>query len=113
MALVFNAIEPVRFGNLEAIPKVGAELRLRIQKIDFGNTDEKISAARDVLSQAFGDKSMEVRKFMSDNDMSAFDLERLAAYLIGGDNLLAQFDEIIKSNGAKLAEKGVEDVKTD
>ena len=106
MALVFNAVEPVRFGNLEAIPKVGAELRLRIQKIDFGNTDEKISAARDTLSQAFGDKSMEVRKFMSDNDMSA-------AYLIGGDNLLAQFDEIIKSNGAKLAEKGVEDVKTD
>lgn len=91
MALQFNTIEPVRFGTIEATPKITTSARMRIQRAKFGGDN---SEAMEVLSECFGTQADEVLDFMKKN-MSTMDLQRLQAYLIGGDTMLETLDRTI------------------
>lgn len=92
MALEFDKISPIRFGDFEATPKLTASLRLRASKIKLGGDNEE---AMETLSQCFGNKSEDVLAFMKEN-MSTLDLQRLQAYIVGGDQMLDNVDEAIK-----------------
>lgn len=102
MALEFNSIQPVRFGEIEATPKITTSTRLRLQKITFGGDN---SGAMETLSECFGAQSDEVLDFMKKN-MSTLQLQRLQAYLLGGDEMLDRLDrtidEAIKESMGKI-----------
>lgn len=108
MPLSFNKIEPVRFGGFEAKPLVTAELKLRLAgiKIDGKSDNEE---ALSVLSRCFPDAQEHVREFMRENMFPA-DLNQLAAYLTGGPQGLARYDQMLEQIEAKQAEKIIEKV---
>lgn len=82
MALSFNGLQPVRFGDRECAPKIDAETQLRLQSINgYGpETDE-------ILASAFPDDAIYVREFMAKN-MTTYEKEELHAYLLGGEAML-------------------------
>lgn len=91
MALQFNTIQPVRFGEIEATPKMTTSSRMRVQRVQFGGDN---SEAMETMAECFGNKSDEVLDFMKKN-MSTLDLQRLQAYLIGGESMLETLDRTI------------------
>lgn len=91
MALQFNTIQPVRFGTLEATPKVTTSARMRVQRVKFGGDNLE---AMETLAECFGTQADEVLDFMKKN-MSTMDLQRLQAYIIGGDAMLETLDRTI------------------
>ncbi len=100
MALEFNKISPIRFGDFEATPKLTASARLRASKIKLGGDNAE---AMETLSQCFGNKSEDVLAFMKEN-MSTLDLQRLQAYIVGGDEMLGNVDEAIRGALKNVAE---------
>lgn len=94
MALEFNKIQPVRFGDFEAVPKVTTSAKMRLREISF-KTQEEISESKSILAGCFGKNEDKVLDFMNEN-MSTFDMQRLQAYLLGGDAMLDTFDKAIQ-----------------
>lgn len=90
MALTYNGIEPVTFGGKECIPKINTETRLRLSQIK--NYDDKTD---DVLAAAFPDDEAYVKSFLTDK-MTVLDKQKLQAYLIGGEEMLAIFQKKIE-----------------
>ena len=102
MALQFNSIQPVRFGEIEATPKMTTSSRMRVQKVKFGGDNIE---AMETLAECFGNNSDGVLDFMKKN-MTTLDLQRLQAYLIGGESMLDTLDhtidEVIKASMKKV-----------
>lgn len=82
MALSFNGLEPVRFGDKDCTPKITTEIKLRLEQIKEYN-----DSADEVLASAFPEDEMYVKDFLR-TKMTAMDKERLHAYLYGGETLL-------------------------
>lgn len=89
MALTFNKLEPVRFGEIVAMPVLSQELKLRVQQLkpEADNMEE----TRNILSECFGEKSMAVKEFMREN-FSNMDYIRLQVYLLNGDKGLEDIE---------------------
>lgn len=100
--LQFDKIGPVRFGDIEAAPRLTQERRLRLSSLTVNPSAREEAAA--VLAECFDDKAEEIKAFMLTN-MSELDLARLQAYLIGGSSNLAQVDEKMD----RLVHKQVDD----
>lgn len=89
MALSFNGLEPITFGNKECVPKVTAEIELKLSQVKKYDqeTDE-------ILASAFPDDESYVKGFL--DNMTMVDKQILHAYLIGGDTLVTTTMEQIK-----------------
>lgn len=92
MPLTFNSIQPVRFGDFTATPKLNQSTRLRIQNLKANTLSDDVI---DQLSAPFGADSERVAEFIK-NNMSMLDVQRLQAYLAGGESMLDSVDEAIK-----------------
>lgn len=84
MALDFNGLQPVGFGGKECKPELNTELKLRLSQIKNYNDE-----ADEVLASAFPKNEAYVKKFLSEN-MTVIEKEMLHAYLLGGDQMVAQ-----------------------
>lgn len=94
MALSFNGLEPVTFGDTECTPKINTELKLRLSQIKEYNTETD-----EILASAFPDDEEYVLEFLREK-MTNFDKQTLHLYLVGGDmmvnRVLAQVDETMR-----------------
>ena len=91
MALTLNGLQPVNFCGKECMPKIDAELRLRLQNIKLYNAE-----ADDILASAFPNDSIYVKEFLTDR-MTVYEKQTLHLYLLGGDQMLDTVREQIKS----------------
>lgn len=89
MAFNFRKFEAVGFGDLQAMPKMDAELNLRVSSLEI--TNDNLDEVRDTLASCFGEKAAEVKAFMKDN-MFLMDFMRLQVYLTQGENGLKDFE---------------------
>lgn len=106
MALAFSKIEALKFGNLEVVPQMGAEQRLRVKTLEM--KEENIEEIREVLSACFGEKAAEVKAFMEAN-LFLFDLMQIQIYLSQGqsglDNLNKRMDKFMDKKIEQLVDK--------
>lgn len=107
MALNFNAIEAIGFGNLKVKPQMTKELELRVKnlKINEANREEAI----EILSSCFGSYATEVKQFMQEN-MHEYDLIELSMYLAHGDRGLENFRSIMQKSMDKQMDQAVDKV---
>lgn len=91
----FSKTEPVMFGDFEAMPKVTAELRLRLSAIKV-QTEQDIEHTISVMSKCFPDDEAKVKEFMTDN-MYPGDFIRLRAFLVDGPQGLERYDKAMDS----------------
>lgn len=89
MALSFNGLEPITFGDKECMPKITAEIELKLSQVKKYDqeTDE-------ILASAFPDDESYVKGFL--DNMTMVDKQILHAYLVGGDTLVTTTMEQIK-----------------
>lgn len=89
MALSFNGLEPITFGDKECMPKITAEIELKLSQVKKYDqeTDE-------ILASAFPDDESYVKGFLG--NMTMMDKQILHAYLVGGDTLVTTTMEQIK-----------------
>lgn len=99
MALSFEKIDAVKFGDTPYLPQMTQELRLRLK--DLKITSANLGEATELLSRCFGDKAAEVKKFM-DTNMFERALAKLQVYLTQGPEAADVFDNSI--NGAITTE---------
>lgn len=90
MALSIDGLEPVSFGGKTCEPKIDAEIKLRLAEIK--NYDE---TSDEVLAMAFPKDEKFVAEFIK-NKMTVLDKQKLHAYLLGGDIMVATLMEKIK-----------------
>ena len=90
MALSIDGLEPVSFGGKACEPKIDAEIKLRLAEIK--NYDE---TSDEVLAMAFPKDEKFVAEFIK-NKMTVLDKQKLHAYLLGGDIMVATLMEKIK-----------------
>lgn len=102
MGLNFKKIEPVQFGDIVATPKVDEETKLRLQKIDL-STVQGWDDGIDLMAGCFAEQKEEIKDFMKTN-MTSLDLNKLQAYLMGGDAMV----ELLEKRMEKFFEKEVE-----
>lgn len=106
MTLEFKETEAVKFGKLVVVPSVDAELKLRISRLKF-NSGDSINEAIQTLSKAFGSDSLEVKEFMEKN-MGANQLQKLQAYLVGGEDGLQMYERQMNRLTDKMMDKALE-----
>lgn len=106
MPLSFKKLKPVDFEDFQATPQVDTELKLRIQNLKF-STEEQLKQAKDLLAKAFPDHETQVRQFMDDNQMGAISLQELQAYILGGEEMLAQYLKQVDKALDKTIEKAL------
>lgn len=94
MALKFEKIEPVEFGDLKVMPKMNAEMKLRVQAIKQIDSD-----ALDLFAECFEGYHAEIREFL--DQLNMIDLYKLQAYLIGGNASVKAFEARLESIMAK------------
>lgn len=109
MALSFEKIEAVRFGDLEAMPRMTQERRMRVGslKLNAGDLDHAYS----VLADCFDEKSEEIKTFMAKN-MPVLELTRLQAYLLGGEAGLRELDRKTELLMDKQVDDAYEKIKS-
>lgn len=100
MALEFNKIEAIKFGDVVVEPKVDVETRLRLQTTKL-STAQDITEAIDVIAGCCGDKAEQVKEFIA-NNLGVMDIMRVQAYLAGGKTLLDAIDKKIAIEGAEV-----------
>lgn len=90
MALEFHGIQPVNFGGKDCTPEINTETKLRLNQIErYDNeTDE-------TLASAFPKDEAYVKKFLH-NQMTAFEKQKLHAYLTGGMDLVDKVEKEIE-----------------
>lgn len=82
MALSFNGLEPVTFGQKDCIPKITTEIKMRLADLkDYNDT------ADEVLASVFPNDEVYVRDFLREK-MTVFDKQTLHAYLLGGESMV-------------------------
>lgn len=84
--LKFDGIQPVTFGGQDCTPKLDAEIRLRLNKLEFG-TEAQTEQADKILSDCFPDDKDYVLDFLK-SQMSPYEKRELQAYLIGGPSMV-------------------------
>lgn len=99
----FEGKKAIEFGKLKAIPKSTAELRLRIRDIDF-TTEERTAEAIEVLASFFPDKKSEVKRFLTE-EMEIFELNKLQAYLVGGEAAVEMIERNLETNLQRAIEQ--------
>lgn len=102
MALHFNAVEAVGFGDLKVKPQMTRELELRVKNLQI--TENNLSEAIDTLSSCFGAQAMEVKQFMQEN-MHEYDLVELSVYLLHGDSGLNNLRNVMQRTMNKHMEE--------
>lgn len=90
MALSIDGLEPVSLGGKPCVPKIDAEMKLRLTQIK--SYDE---AADETLSMAFPNDEKYVLDFIK-SKMTVIDKEILHAYLLGGDSMVTAVMDKIK-----------------
>jgi hypothetical protein len=83
MALSIDGLEPVSLGGKPCVPKIDAEMKLRLTQIK--SYDE---SADETLAMAFPNDEKYVADFIK-NKMTVIDKEILHAYLLGGDTMVS------------------------
>lgn len=91
--LSFDGIQPVRFGGRDCTPSTDAELRLRIQALEF-DTDAEQARANEILAKAFPEDEEYVKEFL-EKQMTTFEKRQLQAYLIAGSGGIRVIDKSI------------------
>lgn len=102
MGLNFNKIEPVQFGDIVAMPKIDEETKLRLQNINL-STVQGWNDGVELMAGCFSEKKDEVKDFMK-NNMNSFDLNKLQAYLMGGDSMV----EMLEKKMERILDKEVQ-----
>lgn len=97
MALEFNQIEAIKFGDIVVRPKVDMETKLRLQSAKLSNATE-MEETIELIANACGDKSKEVKEFIEEN-LGIVDIARIQAYLAGGQTLLDALDKNMSAQG--------------
>lgn len=90
MALSIDGLEPVSLGGKPCVPKIDAEMKLRLTQIK--NYDEE---ADEALAMAFPNDEKYVLGFIK-GKMTVIDKQILHAYLLGGDTMVATIMDKIK-----------------
>jgi len=103
MALSFNGLEAVKFGEIVALPTMTAEARLRIQSGNLKSAEGRGKLIK-AMADCFGDDSAKIADFMT-KSMSDYELSLLRAYLVGGETML----DDVRGTIAKAMENGVKD----
>lgn len=96
--LKFDGMQPVNFGGKDCQPKLDAELRLRLGKLNFENSE-----ADKILAECFPDDEKYVADFLKDK-MTPFEKRELQAYLIGGPSMIRTIRDQI-GNAIKTAQE--------
>lgn len=105
MALSLNSLEPVNFKGRECMPKINAELRLRLTSLkNYNNETDKI------LASAFPDDEGFVLNFLE--NAPVIEKQILHAYLIGGEKAaeatMTSLQKSLENSITDAFQKGVE-----
>lgn len=90
MALTFSGIQPVNFGGKDCRPEINTETKLRLNQIE--RYDDETDEA---LASAFPKDEAYVKKFLAEQ-MTAFEKQKLHAYLTGGMDLVDKVEKEIE-----------------
>lgn len=97
MALKFNKLEPIEFGDKKYQPTVSPETRRRIVlEMAQPSTAENDEVAIDTICHCFGDKSNEVKEFINAN-IGQNGIKTLQLYLTEGDKGLEALNKSIET----------------
>ena len=102
MALEFNQIEAIKFGDIVVQPKVDVEKRLRLQTAKLTNQTE-LNETIDLIAECCGEQGAKVKEFI-ENNLGVLDIARIQAYLAGGQTLLNAIDKNLAENGGVVNE---------
>lgn len=92
MALKFNKLEAVQFGDIVEVPVLDQEKKLRLKTLTRADSDD----AKDKMSACFPQNQASIREFM--NEMSDYDLQRLFTYLVHGESGLELTEKMVSQN---------------
>lgn len=92
--LNFSGLQPVGFGGRECMPKLDAELRLRIQMMKTETEADKERGA-EILAEAFPKDSEYVRKFILEQ-MTSYEMRELQVYLSQGAEAAKNISDAVK-----------------
>lgn len=102
MAFKMSKREPVDFGGEVYMPKIDAELKMRIASLSFKTIDD-LDEAYSVFGEAFPGHEKDVAKFLREN-AGAYGLIELQTYLTQGDEGL----DMLHSRVDKFVDKQVD-----
>jgi len=115
MPLKINGYQPITFtdsdGEFEATPRVGAELRLRLQKANSDTVDNINTLISEIKECFASDENAKRVGAVLDDGLPGMELQKLQSYLFGGDEMVEKLEAAFTSNmeqGLKTAEKGEE-----
>lgn len=91
MAFIIAKLEPVKFGEVEEVPTITPELKMRLDILSL-DSPSAIESAIETLSSAFPKHHKEIQEYLSSEQVPLFELSRLRAYLIGGEAAVASVD---------------------
>lgn len=104
MALTFNNLEAVQFGDKVCQPKVNGELRRKLElELVSGGDKDADEQALDTIAQCFPENEEYVRAFLRDS-MSTTNIKTLHVYLIDGDAGLARLEKAMEATAKAKAE---------
>lgn len=97
MAISFDKLEAVGFGDFEVMPQMDKEQQLRVKALEI--KDNNLDEAIEVLSACFGaENTAKIKEFMQKN-MFQMDMIKLRTYLTQGNegvkSLQSRMDRII------------------
>lgn len=106
MALQINQLEPVTFGDIQERPVLTAELKLRLDTMEF-KTNSDIENAKKVLASAFPQNEAKILEYLNSESTPLFEVMRLKSYLQGGDKAVEAYDNSFKQVIDKVLDKNV------
>lgn len=105
MALLeVKELDKVKFGDIEEVPNVDAELDLRIRELRC-ETKEDIEEAKEVLASAFPQNKAKVIAYLNKPTVLTFEILRLKAYLEGGESAVNAYDNSFSEAISKVLDK--------
>lgn len=103
MGLKFEKLEPVEFGDeISETPVVPQGLYFRLSECKF-DSEINCESSAEILAEAFPKNREKVKGYLS--TMTPLNLQRLVAYLMGGEEMLESVNAVIKNAGSKTGEE--------
>lgn len=110
MAFTFPTIEPVKFGDFEAVPKMTAEAQLRLSQLKI--SPENLDEAAKAIAECFGENAEKVEEILRANRLT-MEYQRLQAYLLQGQKGLELIDKLLEESINDNLEKALKVAQED
>lgn len=99
MPLKLKKLEEVEIGEFKAVPVVTAESLLRLSQANAGTAEGRKEVVR-VMAECFPDRKDDAQEII--DALPIFELCRLQAYLIGGDDAVVALNrELLRETSLK------------